>query len=278
MLKMGTYGLLRVVMPIFPNASLAFAPWMATLAVIGIIYGALVAMVQKDVKKLVAYSSVSHLGFVVLGLFAWNTIAVQGALIQMVNHGLSTGALFLVVGMLYDRRHTRQISDFGGITAVMPVFAVMFMIATLASIGLPGLNGFVGEFLILNGSFNSSVLGTPLYAILAATGVILAAVYMLWMFRRVMFGPLDNEKNQSLQDLNAREIGLLIPLMIFMIWIGVRPIDFMKYSEKQIDALLEQSQAKSTMVLSSTNIEQMPDWTVRFYDLKAELTKNTPQE
>src|SRR5690606_1810930 len=165
MLKMGTYGLLRVCLPIFPNASMAFAPWLATLAVIGIIYGALVAMVQKDVKKLVAYSSVSHLGFVVLGLFAWNTIAVQGALIQMVNHGLSTGALFLVVGMIYDRRHTRQISDFGGITAVMPVFAVMFMIATLASIGLPGLNGFVGEFLILNGAFSSTVLGTPLYAI-----------------------------------------------------------------------------------------------------------------
>lgn len=278
MLKMGTYGLLRVVMPIFPNASLAFAPWMATLAVIGIIYGALVAMVQKDVKKLVAYSSVSHLGFVVLGLFAWNTMAVQGALIQMVNHGLSTGALFLVVGMIYDRRHTRQISDFGGITAVMPIFAVMFMIATLASIGLPGLNGFVGEFLILNGSFNSSVLGTPLYAILAATGVILAAVYMLWMFRRVMFGPLDNEKNQSLKDLNAREIGLLIPLMIFMIWIGVRPVDFMKYSEKQIDSLLEQSRTKSTLVLSSTNTEQTPDWAVRFYDLKAELTNITPQE
>jgi NADH-quinone oxidoreductase subunit M len=278
MLKMGTYGLLRVVMPIFPNASLAFAPWMATLAVIGIIYGALVAMVQKDVKKLVAYSSVSHLGFVVLGLFAWNTIAVQGALIQMVNHGLSTGALFLVVGMLYDRRHTRQISDFGGITAVMPVFAVMFMIATLASIGLPGLNGFIGEFLILNGSFNSSVLGTPLYAILAATGVILAAVYMLWMFRRVMFGPLDNEKNQALKDLNAREIGLLVPLMVFMIWIGVRPVDFLKYSEKQIESLLEQSRTKGTMVLSTTKMEETPDWTVRFYDLKAELTKNTPQE
>lgn len=274
MLKMGTYGLLRVCIPIFPNASMAFAPWMATLAVIGIIYGALVAMVQKDVKKLVAYSSVSHLGFVVLGLFAWNTAAVQGSLIQMINHGLSTGALFLVVGMIYDRRHTRQISDFGGLASVMPVFAVMFMIATLASIGLPGLNGFIGEFLILNGSFNSSVLGTPIYAIFAATGVILAAVYMLWMYRRVMFGGLDNEKNQVLKDLNAREIGLLVPLMIFMIWIGVRPIDFMKYSEVQIEKLLEQSRAKGTMTVSKADTDDMPLWTINLYDLPTGMAKN----
>lgn len=273
MLKMGTYGLLRVVMPIFPNAAIAFAPWMATLAVIGVIYGALVAMVQKDVKKLVAYSSVSHLGFVVLGLFAWNTTAVQGALIQMVNHGLSTGALFLVVGMIYDRRHTRQISDFGGITAVMPVFAVMFMIATLASIGLPGLNGFVGEFLILNGAFSSTVLGTPLYAILAATGVILAAVYMLWMFRRVMFGPIENDKNKGLTDLNAREIGLLIPLVVFMVWIGIRPIDFMKYSEVQIESLLEQSRMKSTVTIGSSNVDELPDWTSKLYGITPEVTK-----
>ncbi|MDX1618073.1 MAG: NADH-quinone oxidoreductase subunit M, partial [Balneolaceae bacterium] len=190
MLKMGTYGLLRVCLPLFPNAFMEFAPYMATLAVIGIIYGALVAMVQKDVKKLVAYSSVSHLGFVVLGLFAFNTIAIQGALIQMINHGLSTGALFLVVGMIYDRRHTRMIKDFGGIAKVIPVFATLFMISTLASIGLPGLNGFIGEFLILNGSFQSEVLSNNVFTILGATGVILAAVYMLWMYQRVMFGPM----------------------------------------------------------------------------------------
>jgi NADH-quinone oxidoreductase subunit M len=208
-----------------------------------------------------------------LGLFAWNTTAVQGALIQMVNHGLSTGALFLVVGMIYDRRHTRQISDFGGITSVMPVFAVMFMIATLASIGLPGLNGFVGEFLILNGTFSSTVLGTPLYAILAATGVILAAVYMLWMYRRVMFGPINNEKNRSLTDLDAREIGLLVPMMVFMIWIGVRPIDFMKYSEVQIENLLEQSRTKSNMTIAGSNVNDLPDWTSKLYGISPEVTK-----
>ncbi|MEX0843906.1 MAG: NADH-quinone oxidoreductase subunit M, partial [Balneolaceae bacterium] len=230
MLKMGTYGLLRVCLPIFPNAFMEFAPWMAILAVIGIIYGALVAMVQKDVKKLVAYSSVSHLGFVVLGIFAFNTVAVQGAIIQMINHGLSTGALFLIVGMLYDRRHTRMIKDFGGIATKVPVFTVMFMIATLASIGLPGLNGFVGEFLILNGTFFSELYSNKTFAVLGATGVILAAVYMLWMFQRVMFGPLTNDENKKLIDLNAREIGLLAPLMIFMIWIGIHPVDFTKYS------------------------------------------------
>ncbi|MGF1669319.1 MAG: NuoM family protein, partial [Balneolaceae bacterium] len=231
MLKMGTYGLVRVCLPVFPNAFMEFAPWFAILAIIGIIYGALVAMVQKDVKKLVAYSSVSHLGFVVLGIFAFNTIAVQGAIIQMVNHGLSTGALFLIVGMIYDRRHTRLIKDFGGIAKIMPVFAVMFMISTLASIGLPGLNGFVGEFLILNGSFVSELYGRKVYAVLAALGVILAAVYMLWMYQRVMFGPVTHEENKKLIDINGREIGLLIPLILFMVWIGIRPVDFTKYSE-----------------------------------------------
>jgi len=272
MLKMGTYGLLRVCLPIFPNASMAFAPVLGSLAVMGIIYGALVAMVQKDVKKLVAYSSVSHLGFVVLGLFAWNTMAVQGALIQMINHGLSTGALFLLVGMIYDRRHTRQISDFGGITSVMPVFAVFFMIATLASIGLPGLNGFIGEFLILNGAFNSTVLGNPLYGILATTGVILAAVYMLWMFRRVMFGSIDHEENKILKDLNAREIGLLVPLVVFMIWIGVRPVDFIKYSEVQINQLLSDSRDKSELIASKSVTMDLPDWTKYWYPTEEKLT------
>lgn len=267
MLKLGTYGLVRVCMPVFPNAFMEFAPYFAILAVIGIIYGALVAMVQKDVKKLVAYSSVSHLGFVVLGIFAFNTIAIQGAIIQMINHGLSTGALFLIVGMIYDRAHTRMISDFGGIAKVMPVFAVMFMIATLASIGLPGLNGFVGEFLILNGSFISTLYANKVFAVLAALGVILAAVYMLWMYQRVMFGPVTNKVNEKLQDINAREIGLLIPLVIFMVWIGVRPLDFTKYSEEWVENFVTVTEGKSISVLQNSNVDELPTWTATFYKL-----------
>lgn len=267
MLKLGTYGLVRVCLPVFPNAFAEFAPMMAILAVIGIIYGALVAMVQKDVKKLVAYSSVSHLGFVVLGIFAFNTVAVQGAVIQMINHGLSTGALFLIVGMIYDRAHTRQISDFGGIAKQMPVFATFFMIATLASIGLPGLNGFVGEFLILNGSFFSELYANKVYAVFAAIGVILAAAYMLWMFQRVMFGPITNEENKKLLDLNGREIGLLIPLVIFMVWIGIRPVDFTKYSENWVESYITMSKEKSITVLEQANSNELPDWTNRIYDI-----------
>lgn len=278
MLKMGTYGLLRVCLPLFPNAFVQFAPYMATLAVIGIIYGALVAMVQKDWKKLVAYSSVSHLGFVVLGLFAFNTIAVQGALIQMVNHGLSTGALFLIIGMIYDRRHTRQISDYGGIAKSIPVFAVMFLLATLASIGLPGLNGFIGEFLILNGTFNSEVLSPNAFAIFATTGVILAAVYMLWLYQRVMFGPIKHKVNETLVDLNAREIGLLVPLFIFMFWIGIRPVDFMQYSEVQINQLLQTSNEKRMAVKQAASAEELPEWASTFYDVTHELASQTKDQ
>src|SRR6056297_2764065 len=265
MLKLGTYGLIRVCMPVFPNAFAEFAPLLAVLAVIGIIYGALVAMVQKDVKKLVAYSSVSHLGFVVLGIFAFNTVAVQGAIIQMVNHGLSTGALFLIVGMIYDRRHTRMIEDFGGIARSVPILAVMFMIATLASIGLPGLNGFIGEFFILLGSYNSVLYGNIKFAVLAATGVILAAVYMLWMYQRVMFGPLEKEENKAMLDLNMREVSLLIPLVVFMIWIGVRPVDFTIYSEGWTENYINTSEDKSVAVLRQTNFEDLPDWTAAIY-------------
>jgi len=268
MLKMGTYGLIRVVLPAFPNAFMEFAPYMAVLAVIGIIYGALVAMVQKDVKKLVAYSSVSHMGFVVLGIFALNDIAMQGAIIQMINHGLATGALFLIVGMIYDRRHTRMISDYGGIAKVVPVFAVMFMISTLASIGLPGLNGFIGEFLILNGSFSSELYANKTYAILGATGVILAAVYMLWMFQRVLFGPITNEENEKLTDLNMREVGLLIPLVLFMVWIGVRPIDFTKYSEGWVDTYITNSEEKSVAVLNQADLNALPNWTAKVYSVE----------
>lgn len=276
MLKMGTYGLLRFCLPLFPNASEAFAPLLAVLAVIGIIYGALVAMVQKDVKKLIAYSSVSHLGFIVLGIFAMNTIAVQGAIIQMINHGLSTGALFLIVGMIYDRRHTRLISDFGGLSAVMPVFAVMFLLATLASIGLPGLNGFVGEFLILVGTFNSLTLNNIWFTVFAATGVILAAVYMLWMFQRVMFGPIHNVENKLLKDLNFREIGLLVPIIIFIVWIGVRPTDFTHYSEVQVETLLQESSEKAVQISEvESSTGELPGWAVGLYDINTEFVSKT---
>ena len=203
---MGTYGLLRFCLPLFPQAAVTFAPYISVLAVIGIIYGALVAMVQKDVKKLVAYSSVAHLGFVVLGIFAMTQEAVQGAIIQMINHGLSTGALFLLVGVIYERTHTREISEYGGIAKIVPIFSFMLMFASLSSVGLPGLNGFVGEFLILLGSFKSPVLNSWWFTVFAASGVIFAAVYLLWMYQRVVFGEVKNPKLNSLTDMNFREI------------------------------------------------------------------------
>ena len=234
LLKMGTYGFLRFSMPLFPAATEYFYPLIAILAVIGIIYGALVAMVQPDVKKLVAYSSVSHLGFVMLGLAVLNVQGVEGSVIQMVNHGLSTGALFIIVGMIYDRRHTRLISDFGGVSKSMPVFAIFFMIVTLSSIGLPGLNGFVGEFLILLGAFKKSVV----LGVLATSGVILAAVYMLWMFKRAMFGPLDKEENKSLKDLNLREIAVLVPIIVMIVWIGIYPQTFLRKMDRSVEGFL----------------------------------------
>ncbi len=223
LLKMGTYGLVRFCLPLFPYATFVFMPYIAALAVVGIIYGALVSMVQPDLKKLVAYSSVSHLGFVVLGIFAITEEGMQGSVIQMINHGLSTGALFLLVGMLYDRRHTKMIADFGGIAKVMPVFASFFMIIMLSSAGLPGLNGFVGEFLILLGSFNSVYLGTRVYAVLGATGVVLAAVYLLWSYQRVFFGKLTKPENSGLKDLKMREIIVLVPIVALIVWIGFSP-------------------------------------------------------
>ncbi|MDE3057524.1 MAG: NADH-quinone oxidoreductase subunit M [Bacteroidota bacterium] len=244
LLKMGTYGLLRFCLPLFPYASFQFTPLLSTLAVIGIIYGALVAMVQTDIKKLVAYSSVSHLGFVVLGIFSMTEEGIQGSMIQMINHGLSTGALFLVVGMIYDRRHTREISEFGGLAKQLPIYAVFFMIFTLSSIGLPGLNGFVGEFLIMLGSFKSAIIGSHVYTIFAATGVIFAAVYMLWMYQRVFYGKLTNTANQSLLDLSKREIAVLVPIVLFIVWIGVYPSTFLKSSAastKQLVRVLEQT-------------------------------------
>jgi NADH-quinone oxidoreductase subunit M len=230
LLKMGTYGLLRFCLPLFPQASLELTPYVIALAVIGIVYGALVSMVQKDIKSLVAYSSVSHLGFVVLGIFIANVQATQGSVIQMINHGLSTGALFLIVGMIYERRHTRLISEFGGVASKIPVFTVFFLIVMLSSIGLPGLNGFVGEFLILAGTFRENI---PM-ATVAATGVILAAGYMLWMYRRVMHGEITNPENEKLVDLSGREKMVLIPVVLVIFAIGVFPRAFLSRTEATV--------------------------------------------
>ncbi len=236
LLKMGTYGLLRFNLGLFPDMSRKFAPVMITLAIIGIIYGALVAMVQPDVKRLVAYSSVSHMGFVILGLFSFTELGMQGALYQMLSHGVSTGALFLFVGFIYERRHTRQIADFGGLATPMPWFATLFVIASLSSIGLPFLNGFVGEFLIMIGSWTSDAIQHAWIAtMLAGTGVIWAAVYMLWMLQRVVFGPVTNAENAGLKDLNARELGLMLPLLILMLVMGIFPRLFLDRSAASVD-------------------------------------------
>ena len=239
LLKMGTYGLLRFCLPLFPQASIKFAPFISILAIIGIIYGALVAMVQKDMKKLVAYSSVAHLGFVVLGIFALTQESVQGAVIQMLNHGLSTGALFLLVGIIYERTHTREISEYGGIAKIVPVYVTFLMIASLSSIGLPGLNGFVGEFLILLGSFKSMVLDSWWYTIFAASGVIFAAVYLLWMYQRVVFGEVKNPKLNELTDMNKRELLVMVPIFIFIVWIGIYPSTFLNVSKQTSKKIIE---------------------------------------
>lgn len=241
LLKMGTYGLVRFCLPLFPQSAVEYAPIISVLAVIGIIYGALVSLVQPDMKKLVAYSSVSHLGFVVLGIFAMTTEALQGAVIQMVNHGLSTGALFLLVGVLYERTHRRDIAFYGGIAKIVPVYSTALMVASLSSIGLPGLNGFIGEFLILLGTFKSPVLDNWWFTIFAATGVIFAAVYLLWMYQRVVWGEVKNpELKHELTDLNKREIIVLIPIFIFIVWIGVYPGTFLSMTEAASTSILQQ--------------------------------------
>ncbi len=234
LLKMGCYGFLRFAIPLFPEAAMAILPVLFILPVVGIVYGALVAMVQPDLKKLVAYSSVSHLGFVMLGLFAFNRQGLEGALYQMINHGLSTGALFLMVGMLYERRHTRQIAAFGGLAQSMPVYSTVFVIVMLSSIGLPGLNGFVGEFLILLGAFHEA---RP-YAIVATTGVILGAVYMLWATQRVLFGKLDKDENRNLPDLGRRELAVLVPLVVMILVMGVYPKPFLSRMHDAVGDLM----------------------------------------
>jgi len=244
LLKMGTYGFVRFNLPLFPEASVRWAPLMAGLAVVGILYGAAVSYSQTDVKKLVAYSSISHLGFVMLGLFALNEQGIAGAIIQMINHGLSTGALFLIIGMIYERRHTRDFDQFGGLWKIMPVYAVLTLIITLSSMGLPGLNGFVGEFTILLGAWGAGskggALGSPLFAGLAALGVILAAVYMLFMFQKMFLGPVTVEENKKLKDLNWREIAILAPILVFVFWIGLYPkpfFDLMRPAVEQLAAM-----------------------------------------
>ncbi|MCK4224644.1 MAG: NADH-quinone oxidoreductase subunit M [candidate division Zixibacteria bacterium] len=240
LLKMGTYGFLRFCLPLFPNAFMDYVWLFSVLAIIGIIYGALVSIRQEDVKSLVAFSSVSHLGFVMLGIFALNVQSIEGSILQMINHGISTGALFLIVGMIYERRHTRLIADFGGVSKKMPVFAAFFMIVTLSSIGLPGTNGFVGEFTILLGTFKSNVV----YAVLGAVGIILAAIYMLWMYQRVMFGKITKPENENLKDLNLREKIVLIPLILAIFWIGIYPKPFFTKMEPSVKNLIENAQTK----------------------------------
>jgi NADH-quinone oxidoreductase subunit M len=240
LLKMGTYGLLRFCLPLFPDASIYFAPFISVLAIIGIIYGALVAMVQTDMKKLVAYSSVAHLGFVVLGIFAMTVESVQGAVIQMVNHGLSTGALFLLVGMIYERTHTREIKAYGGIAKVVPLFSFALLFASLSSVGLPGLNGFVGEFLILLGTFKSPVLNSWWYTVFATSGVIFAAVYLLWMYQRIAFGEVTNPEMHNLKDISKREMLVLAPIFILILWIGIYPGTFLKLTEVSSKSVVNQ--------------------------------------
>ncbi len=253
LLKMGTYGFIRICLPMFPDGTMAFLPYICVLALIAIIYGALVAMVQKDVKSLVAFSSVSHMGFIMLGMFALNVQGLEGSVLQMINHGVSTGALFLIVGMIYERRHTRLISDFGGIARVMPFFSAVFMIVTLSSIGLPLTNGFVGEFLILIGVFKLNTV----YGIIACSGVVFSACYMLWMYQRVIFGKVTKPENKELKDCSWRERIILIPLVLLIFWIGIYPKPFLDRIEPAVkQVLIQVSRARSADLNDSFQIEQ----------------------
>jgi len=256
LLKMGTYGFVRFSLPLLPDATRHYLPWMLALSVIGIIYGALVAMVQKDWKKLVAYSSVSHLGFCMLGVFALNWKGLAGGVLQMINHGLSTGALFLIVGLVYERRHTRMIADYGGLSKQMPKFATIFMIITMSSIGLPVLNGFIGEFTILAGAFDIPAeygftlnwlgglyVGGKFWVVCAVLGIVLGAAYMLWLYQRTMFGKLDNPENAKLKDLDFREMATLVPLVILCFWIGLYPKPFFRILDQPVTDLVERLEA-----------------------------------
>ena len=275
LLKLGTYGYLRFAMPLFPKASHTAMPLLLGLALVGILYGAMVSWVQADAKKLVAYSSIAHLGFVMLGLLAADMIAWQGALLQMVNHGLSTGALFLLVGMLYDRRHTKQFDQFGGLARVMPVFAFFLVFSSLASVGLPALNGFAGEFLILTGSYRA--LGWP--AALATFGVVLAALYLLKLIQQILFGPLTRDENRALADLGWREVAALVPLCVLMLWIGAVPATFLKPSEQALAATLtEYRQRLSGPEVRQASLRGMPaqQATSRGTPAQLKMTRGAP--
>lgn len=257
LLKMGTYGLLRFSVPMFPTAAKQFAPIMISLGIVGVIYGALIAWRQTDIKKLIAYSSVSHLGFVVIGIFALNSAGFTGALYQMVNHGVSTGALFLLVGVIYERRHTRQLSEFGGLAKQMPWFATFFMIATLGSVALPGTGGFVGEWLILWGAFQAN----PIYGLLASTGVVLGAVYMLWLVLKMFWGPLSNPKNESLKDVTKREGFVLATLSIAVFALGVFSTPILEH-------------AQSSILHLKNTVESMKPYSIRLIKMPANYSIN----
>jgi NADH-quinone oxidoreductase subunit M len=282
LLKMGTYGLIRFCLSMFPQAAFDYSTLFSVLGVIGIIYGALVSIVQTDVKRLIAYSSVAHMGFIVLGIFSMTREGLQGAVIQMINHGLSTGMLFMMFGMMYDRRHTRELKEYGGLAKMVPLFSVFFGIAIFSSVGLPGLNGFIGEYLTMMGAYYSPVLNTWSYAIWSATGVILAAVYLLWMYQRFVFGLPKGEKphgshghghavethdtRHKISDLNWRELIAVVPIVFFMIWIGLQPMNFLKTSERTMysmsDDLLKMKQA-NTQATVQRSLEQDSLWALR---------------
>ena len=234
LLKMGTYGFIRFSLPILPDATVAFVPWVVGLSIVGIVYGALVAMAQRDWKRLVAYSSVSHMGMVMLGMFALTPVGITGSIVQQLNHGISTGALFLIVGIVYERRHTRLIADYGGLSKVMPVYAAIFLIMMMSSIGLPTLNGFIGEVLILQGVFVVSWV----WAAVAASGIVLGAAYMLWLYQRTMFGNITNPDNEKLSDLSVREFATFVPLLILAVWIGLYPKPFLDRLETSVDRVV----------------------------------------
>jgi NADH-quinone oxidoreductase subunit M len=250
MLKLGTFGFLRLAVPLFPEVAMneTVRAIILGLAVIGIIYGALVSLVQPDFKKLVAYSSVSHLGFVMLGIFALTVQSVQGALMVMINHGISTGALFFLIGMIYERRHTRMIESYGGIARAVPLFATLLTIVSLSSIGVPGTNGFIGEFLVLIGSFKT----TPILAVISATAVIFAAAYLLWAIQRILFNPLDKPENEHIPDLNRRELALMIPLIAGIVWLGVYPQPILRRMEVSATRFVQHVESRAFRGVAST--------------------------
>jgi NADH-quinone oxidoreductase subunit M len=241
LIKMGAYGFLRFSLPFFPDAAIAWTPFIMTFSVIAIIYGAYMAFAQTDFKKLIAYSSVSHMGFVTLGIFALNSQGLEGGILQMINHGVSTGALFLAVGVIYERTHTRMIADYGGIASKVPVYATFLLIITLSSIGLPGTNGFIGEFTILLGAFQHKVI----YAVIASLGIILGAGYMLWLYQRVAFGTVTNPHNEHLQDMNLREVVAALPLLVLVFWVGLYPNAAFSVMHASADNLIKHVHAKA---------------------------------